>query len=201
MAEAKKVSQYVIAAICGNFWQESGINPAVWQSLLTDKTWTDIGVGYGLGQWTNAAGDPNGRLYKLHEYLSTHNYSDDDGNGELEFLLEEDYWTPNNDYPFSTLQSFLDSKSKDITMLTHAWNICWEGIHDSSWDDRVGYAKKVLTYLKRHSRDNNSWIKGNRYLNDSERLNNAVLVFQYLNGYFMKKSHWVVMKHEWWQGS
>lgn len=201
MATVTKISDYVIAAICGNFWHESGINPAVWQGLATGKTWTDLNVGYGLGQWTNTGGDTHGRLYQLHEYLSTNGYSNDDGDGELKFLLYEDTWYPDSSYPFSTLQSFLDSTSTDITMLTHAWNKCWEGIHDSSWDLRVQYAKNVYNYLKTHGKDNNTWIKGNRYLDNNERYNNAVLVYQYLNGYHRKKSNWVVMKHEWWQGS
>lgn len=187
MATVTKVSDYVVAAICGNFWQESGINPAVWQSLATGKTWTDLNVGYGLGQWTNTDGDTHGRLYKLHEYLSTNGYSDDDGDGELDFLLHEDYWTPNSSYTFNTLQDFLDSTSTDITMLTHAWNICWEGIHDSTWDLRVTHAQNVYNYLQSHSKDTNTWIKGNRYLSNDERYNNAVLVFQYLSGYHGKK--------------
>lgn len=187
MATVTQVSDYVVAAICGNFWQESGVNPAVWQSLATGKTWTDLNVGYGLGQWTNTGGDTHGRLYQLHEYLSTNGFSDDDGDGELEFLLEENHWAYHSEYPFNNLQEFLDSKSTNLTMLTHAWNLCWEGIHDSSWDVRVTYANNVYNYLQSHGKDSNTWIKGNRYLSNDERYNNCVLIFQYLGGYHGKK--------------
>ena len=40
-------SMYVIAAMCGNFWTESNINPAIWESL-NSGSYTDLMKGYGL---------------------------------------------------------------------------------------------------------------------------------------------------------
>ena len=171
-------SAYVCAAVCGNFWQESGIDPGVWQGLNV-STWDSIGHGYGLGQWTNA--DPTGRLYQLHEYLTSNGYSDDSGEGQLNFLIYENHWTPHSEYPFNTLSEFLQSQSTDLEMLTHAFNLCWEGIHDSTWDIRVQYAEQCLEYINAHGNETFYWISGNRYLNVDERLNNAILVYQFLN--------------------
>ena len=174
-------SQEVVSAMCGNFWQESTINPAIWQGLATG-TWTDIGVGYGLGQWTNVTA--NGRLYDLHEWLVANSYDVDDGNGQCEYIVQENYWTTHADYPeFTNLTDFLNSTSGDIARLTHAWNQCWEGIHDSTWDARVTYAQNVYAYITEHANDTTitDWIVGNRYLTESERYNNAVMLYRYFS--------------------
>ena len=172
-------SIYVISAMCGNFWQESTINPGIWESL-SSGTWESTYKGYGLGQWTNLT--VHGRLYNLHAWLQSKGYADDDGDAQLSYLVHEAYWIPHNDYPqFQTLNDFLTSDSTDLTTLTHAFNQCWEGIHDSTWEDRVTYANTVYNYLSTHSGDSNTWIKGNNYLTDSQKLNNAVLVYQFFN--------------------
>lgn len=184
MANANGVSEYVAAAICGNFWQESGINPAVWQSYNAG-TWTDINKGYGLGQWTNTQ-ESNGvawRLRDLHDWLSTNGFADDDGDAQLEYISVENHWIQNGNYPYPTLESFLASTSSDLEMLTHCWNARWEGIHDGSWDDRVTYANDCYNYIIAHYQEHKTWIKGNRSLSRDERLNNAVLVFQGLGGH------------------
>lgn len=178
------VSVYVVAAICGNFWQESGINPGIWEGLK-QKTFSSLNAGYGLGQWTNTGGDRRGRLFKLSTYLSDHGYAYDDGTGQLEFLLEENTWySADEAADFSSLTEFLESDSTDLAYLTHAFNRGWEGIHDASWDARVEYAETVLEYLLEHGEDEpGEWISGNRFLSVDERLHNAVLVYQSLNGY------------------
>lgn len=175
------ISVYVVAAICGNWWQESGINPGIWEGLLP-VAWTDTMHGFGLGQWTNV-GTSQGRLYKLHEYLSSNGYPDDSGTGQINFLIAENYWTPQQEAAgFENLQAFLNSDSKDITMLTHAYNIGWEGIHDGTWEDRVGYANTCLKYIQENydNPDIKDWIVGNRFLSNAERLNNAVMAYRQL---------------------
>lgn len=186
MANANGISEYVAAAICGNFWQESGINPAIWESLNVG-TWTDLNKGYGLGQWTNTGGDTHGRLYQLHDWLSTNGFNDDDGDAQLEYISVEDHWALNGNYPYNTLADFLGSTSRDLAMLTHCWNLRWEGIHDSSWDARVDYAQRCYDYIVAHYQEEKTWIKGNRYLSVNERLNNAILVFQGLGGHVIGK--------------
>lgn len=180
-AQGYGYSQYVISAMCGNFWTESGINPAVWESLEV-ANWTDELHGYGLGQWTNVDGST--RLIDLHDWLVENGYSVADGNAQCEYIVTEDYWIAKTDYPeFTDLQSFLTSQSTDLARLTHAWNLCWEGIHDSSWDDRVSQANRVYSYIQNHAQDTtiSAWITGNRYLSDDEKLNNAVMLYRYFS--------------------
>lgn len=175
-------SIYVVSAICGNFWQESTISPGLWEGRSAG-TWTDLLKGFGLGQWTNTGGDTHGRLYQLHEWLSENGYADDDGEGQLLYLIHENTWYRNSDYPeFTSLTSFLQSDMTNIEYLTHAYNRCWEGIHDASWDARVEYANRCYEFILLND-DNpeiTEWYNGNTYLSDSQRLNNAVLVYRFL---------------------
>lgn len=175
-------SIYVISAICGNWWQESGINPGIWEGL-NFSDWTSLGHGYGLGQWTNV-GSTQGRLYQLHQYLQINGYPDDSGEGQMKYLIEENYWTPQEEAAqFKNLQAFLTSDSTDIAMLTHAFNIGWEGIHEGTWDARVGYARDCFNFIEQHWNDSSitEWITGNRFLTTAERLNNAVMAYRYLS--------------------
>lgn len=171
-------SLYVISAIAGNFYQESNINPALWEGTHAG-TWTDLNKGYGLGQWTNTGGNTHGRLYQLHQWLSDNNYLDDSGLGQIKYLIEENVWySVQEASSYKNLSEFLSSDSTDITALTHAFNIGWEGIHDASWNDRVTYANECYTFIQSHLNDISitDWVTGNRYLNTSEIMNNAVML-------------------------
>ena len=68
-------------------------------------------------------------------------------------------------------------------MLTHAYNLCWEGIHDSSWDSRVTYARQCYEYIVTHANDTNitMWYNENTYLSTEQRFNNAVMLYRYLS--------------------
>lgn len=176
-------SIYVIAAIAGNLRQESNVNPGIWEGLR-QGTWTELKHGFGLGQWTNTGGDTHGRLYKLHEWLSSNGYADDSGEGQCQYIVEENVWYSTGEASaYSSLSDFLTSSSTDITHLTHAWNIGWEGIHDSSWDTRVTYAKEAYQYILDHGNDSSitQWITGNRYLNVGEMLNNSVMLYRFFS--------------------
>lgn len=185
-------SIYVVSAMCGNFWQESGINPAMWEGNNTpgDYPWDMhiLGRGFGIGQWTNVMGDANGRLWHMGIWVEARApYYQFDGTNQILYILEEKYWVPKPEYPeFRSLNDFLTSQSTDLARLTHAWNLCWEGIRDSSWDARVGYAQQCYDYII----DNldkpdmfGGMYFGQRYLTVPERLNNAMWVYLVLNGY------------------
>lgn len=175
-------SAYVAAAIAGNFWQESNINPGIWEGLVVGD-WTQLRHGYGLGQWTNTGGDTQGRLYQLHEYLTSNGYADDSGPGQMSFLIEENVWYSTEEASsFENLQAFLTSDSTDLTLLTHAWCIGWEGIHDASWDLRVEHAQTCYNFIIANANNTqiNEWITGNRYLSEPEILNNAVMLYRFL---------------------
>lgn len=178
----EKISMYVIAAMCGNFMQESQINPGIWQNHPKRGSATSLNIGLGLGQWTNTGGDKHGRLYQMWQYCSQ-NGGPYNGDAQCDYIVYEDVWH-NNDtsYGYTSLSQFLSSTSTDIEALTHAWNINWEGIHDGTWDKRVEYARLVLNYLTDHSDDQvDGWVSTNDWITQSQMLNNAVLVYQHFN--------------------
>lgn len=175
-------SAYVCAAIAGNMWQESTLSSGVWENLVVG-TDTSLNHGFGLGQWTNTGGDTHGRLYRLLHWLDDNGYAQNDAVGQLEYLIHENVWYYHSEYPFNNLSEFLQSTSTDLEMLTHAYNLCWEGIHDSSWDNRVTYARQCYEYIIHHANDTtiNSWYTMNNYLTIDQRLNNAVMLYRHLS--------------------
>lgn len=175
-------SDYVIAAICGNFAIESNINPGLWESMIQcawdyQYEYTNKG-GYGLGQWTNV-GTPYGRCWNLHTWVTSNGYTDGDGDGQLAFLLHEDYWA-NVWGSYSTLTDFLQSSSTDTDMLTECWMRNWEGIVNNTLPQRKAYAAQFLQYIQAHKNDDPgsyTWISVNRYLSNSEMQNNVMCVY------------------------
>ena len=193
-ASGLNVSTYVIAAICGNFWQESTVNPGLWQNATVGSP------GYGLGQWTD--NEDVHRRTDLFQWLDANGYQRDDGNGQLSFLIHENTWySPGTGY--SSLSDFLQSTSTDLNELTRAWMKGWEGISDDgSLRIRQTKAKECYDFITTHFADETitDWIKGNRYLADMERLNNAVMVYRWFSGMIppeppkpAKKKKW-----KWW---
>lgn len=176
----QKISMYVIAAMCGNFMQESQVNPGVWENL-SKGSFTSLNKGCGLGQWTNTDGDTHGRLYQMSQYCSQ-NGGVYNGDAQCDFIVYEDVWqNKDTSYGYTSLSQFLNSTSTDLEALTHAWNINWEGIHDSTWDKRVEYARLVLNYLTNHSTDQVSWTSVNNWITQNQQLENCVAVYQHFN--------------------
>ena len=184
-AEDDTISIEVISAICGNWYHESNINPGIYEGLqvvnLTDNN--AIG-GYGLGQWTNNPNTGLTRRTQLVNYLRSNGYADDSGEGQLEYFIYENVWYSTQEASqFTDLNDFLYTNITNIETLTHAFCIGWEGIHDSSWDLRVTYARKCYQYIRDHGNDSSitTWYTGNNWLTENQILNNAVLVYRYLN--------------------
>lgn len=193
----KHISTYVIASMCANFWSESGVNPAIYESLYKfdgwEYTWQKVNGngtgGYGLGQWTNTDGDSHGRLYQLHEWLSSNGYSDDSLEGQLKYIPVENVWHKGTDWqqdiPYATLNDFLYSDSTDMQELTKAWMYCWEGIRTAaSLSDRQGRVDDVYNYIVAHANDTSitNYYSGNRWLSNSERYNNCVMIYRLMGG-------------------
>jgi hypothetical protein len=176
----------VVAAICGCFWVESNVNPGIWESLKPtswDHQYAFDGIGgYGLGQWTNY-GTPHGRCYNLHNWVTSHGYADGDGNGQLAFLIAENYWTSGNySGAYPTLTAFLKSTSTDINGLTAQWLACWEGVPGNALYARQMHALDICNYLKSHKDDDVTWVSSNTFLAESQILNNSVCVWKWLSG-------------------
>lgn len=174
-------SIYAISAVLGNFWQESGgLNPGIWQDLQVGS-WTDLGVGYGLGQWTNVS--ENGRLYQMYVYFTENGMDLTSGYDQVDYFIIEDFWQAVYD-EFPTLQSFLTTDSTDLEYLTYVFSRCWEG-NTNQQENRQKYAQLVFDYLSEHYDDDTSgmsWYSSNSYLSESEALNNALLFYQYIGG-------------------
>ena len=181
---ASDISVYVVAGICGNWWIESGINSGVGENLQPAQ-WTDLRVGFGLGQWTNTGGDTHVRLWKLHDWLSRNGYPDDSFNGQLEYVEYEDVWYRQAEaYQYTDLQDFLHSTSTDVVALTHAWNMGWEGIHDASWDSRAQHGLAVCQYIQENYDPEATYepFISNTYLSEAQRFNNAMYMYHVWNG-------------------
>lgn len=178
-------SIYVISAILGNWYVESGIDPGLWETPSQGSgDFHDLNRGFGLGQWTNTGGDATGRLWQMYQWLSQNGYSADDGYGQLSYFLYENVWL-NSQNPdasqYSNLQEFLTSTSTDLTHLTTAFMYGWEGI-SGNITLRIQRANEVFNYLRSHGNDTTvtTWISENRYLTESETLHNAILAYRFL---------------------
>ena len=129
---------YVIAAICGNFYQESTVNPGIWENLTVNAP------GYGLGQWTDNPPQVMRRT-ALFNWLSANNYAQDSGDGQLAFLVHEDLWIPSLIQPsaYNTLTDYFNSTSTNITDLVEEFQYHWEGINDGTTSIRVSAAQHL----------------------------------------------------------
>ena len=185
-------SHYVVAAILGNWMQESSVNPGIWESLIPCPwdymhTQNPMAGGYGLGQWTNTARS-NMRCLNLHNYVISKGYQDGQADGQLMFLGQEDIWnltSPRLGLP--NLRSFLESTSTDLESLTFDFLICWEGINDGTFPVRYAAAQRFASYIQAHANDDpalyNTCYTGNRILSDAETLHNVMYIYFALNGH------------------
>lgn len=167
---------YVIAAICGNFYQESTVNPGVWENLTVDAP------GYGLGQWTN--NQDTSRRTALFNYLDSHNYARDSGDGQLEFLVYENLWIPSliQQSAYNTLTDYFASTSTSIESLVREFMFHWEGINDNSQATRINFAYDCLSLFQNDPGTRSAWYTGNRLLSSAEAQSNSLLVMDYFLG-------------------
>ena len=176
-------SMYVISAIAGNWWQESGINPGIYESLkVVDLKDDNVYGGYGLGQWTNAPQYGTYRRTALAEWLEENGYPYDSPNGQFEFLIYENVWYSTGAAAmYGNLQDFLNSTSTDLYELTGAFLRGWEGIYTTTQhQQRYEYAQRVFNYIQANANNTaiDSWYIGNFYCTDEQKLNNAVMLYR-----------------------
>lgn len=150
---------HVIAAICGNFYQESTVNPGVWENLTVGDP------GYGLGQWTDNPPIVERRT-ALFNWLDANGYSRDSGPGQLEFLVYENLWIPSTFTPsaYQTLTDFFNSTSSNTGALVEEWMWHWEGIDDGSYQTRLDAARYFLQLFRDDDGTRLPWFSGNYYL-------------------------------------
>lgn len=193
------VSAYVIAAICGCFKRESGVNPGIWESLIVPSdTWYHVyqfdGIGgYGFGQFTNvpySGGQISWRCRDYYQWCVANNYSPDDGNAQMDYIVNvEQVWyasEPQKRGNYNTIQEFLASTSTSIEDLTWDWLACWEGVPGDAYQERLTFALRAYNYIYDHQNDDPnsySWVTGNFYCSDAQMLNNVMCMYFYFGGY------------------
>lgn len=159
-------SVYVIAALAGNAWRESHINPTLQQQG---------GGAFGLFQWDG------GRRDALKKWLSENGYADTDPIGQMRYLLVEGDWL--GEYGgISSLDEFMRSDSTDVALLTTAFCTCWERPGVPALDERIEFANKALDYIRDHANDTTitAWeTEPMHYLSESQALKNAVLMYRF----------------------
>lgn len=187
--DGSTISPYVIAAICGCWMEESGLNPGIWESLIPcawDFQYDYTGKGgYGFGQWTNVK-TPHGRCYNLHTWVTSNGYADGDGNGQIAFMMHEGYWTArNSSMGFNTLADFLASTSTNLDALVKDFLACWEGVPGNKLAKRQQNAREFFAYIQNHWSDDPSqysFVSANRYLSTTETYNNLMCIYFNLIG-------------------
>lgn len=159
-------SVYVIAALAGNAWRESHINPTLQQ----------LGGGaFGLFQWDGT------RRESLLSWLSDNGYESTDPNGQMQYLIVEGDWQGSYG-GISSLDEFMQSDSTDVAMLTTAFCTCWERPGVPALDERIQFANKALEYIQDNANDTSitTWeTEPMYYLSEAQALRNAVLMYRY----------------------
>lgn len=168
---------YAIAAICGNFWQESQVNPGAWEG------WTVGNPGYGLGQWTDNPPVVMRRT-ALFDWLDANNYAHDSGPGQLAFLVHEDLWIPSLIQPsaYNTLSDFFASTSTNLSDLVYEWMYHWEGINDGSYQNRYTFASVALNAFQSDSGVRQPWTSGNFMISTQQALDNSMHIKDFFLG-------------------
>lgn len=168
---------YVIAAICGNFWQESQVNPGAWEG------WAVGNPGFGLGQWTD---NPPAvmRRTALFNWLDANGYARDSGDGQLAFLVHENLWIPSlfQQSSYNTLTEYFQSTSTDISALTREWMYHWEGIDDGSFSNRYNFALSIYDFMASGETWREPWFAINDRLTENEARWNSLRVMDFFLG-------------------
>lgn len=159
-------SIYVIAALAGNAWRESHINPTLNQQN---------GSAFGIFQWD---GD---RKTELLAWLAENGYEDTSPIGQMQYLIVENDWMGSFG-GIDSLEAFMKSTSTDIPMLTEAFCTCWERPGVPALEERIRFAEDAYLYINAHANDTSikEWeTEPMYYLSWEQALNNAVLMYRY----------------------
>ena len=128
---AKGWTANAVSGVLGNMQKESTVNPGIWQNLNPNNP----SLGWGLVQWTPSTNYTN--------WASTNGYTNDDGNGQLEWIdsvtAPIGQWIPTDQYP----ESFGEFKVSTLTpeYLADCFLKNFERPADIDQPDRQKYAR------------------------------------------------------------
>lgn len=137
-----------VAAVGGNMWQESTVNPGQWQIGYYEN----FNGGYGLGQWTPAT--------KLKKWCESRGLAwRGNGNNQLKMLDEDSgQWHENHsnpEVPTKPPLGFEDFKKSTlpVVQLTEMWLWYWEEPNPSSAEKekRIRAAEEYYKILGGHT--------------------------------------------------
>ena len=169
---------YVIAAICGNFWQESTVNPGIWENRTVGAP------GFGLGQWTDNPPQVMRRT-ALFDWLDANNYPHDSGDGQLEFLMYENLWIPSliQQSAYNTLNEYLTTSSTNLYNLVTEFMFHWEGIDDGTDLVRYNMAEDFLQELQNDNGERMPWYSSNDFNTVNYARWNSLRIKDFFIGY------------------
>ena len=172
---------YVIAAICGNFWQESTVNPGIWERKDGQIINTP---GFGLGQWTDNPPQVMRRT-ALFDWLDANNYPHDSGDGQLEFLMYENLWIPSliQQSTYNTLNEYLTTSSTNLYNLVTEFMFHWEGIDDGTDLVRYNMAEDFLQELQNDNGERMPWYSSNDFNTVNYARWNSLRIKDFFMGY------------------
>lgn len=166
MSDNINASAYVVAALAGNAWRESHINPTLQQLN---------GTAFGIYQWDGSRRDA------LIAWLNENEYENTDPIGQMQYLIVENDWIGSFD-GITSLNDFLSSSSTNVASLTEGFCTCWERPGVPALQERIDFATEALEYILLHALDVNitQWeTTPQYYLSRQQALNNAVLMYRF----------------------
>lgn len=168
---------YVIAAICGNFYQESGVNPGIWENRTVGAP------GFGLGQWTDNPPIVERRT-ALFNWLDANGYARDSGEGQLQFLMYENSWLPNafTQSDYNTLYQYISTNDTNLYLLVEEFMHHWEGINDGTINNRYAWAQTFLDLFQNDPGTRQPWTAVNEFISEARSKNNALLIKDFFTG-------------------
>lgn len=158
-------SAFVVAALAGNAWRESHINPSIGQIG---------GTAFGLFQWDGV------RQENLLQWMSDNGYQWTDPVGQMMYLVVENDWQGSHD-GISSLTEFLNSTSTNIASLTEAFCLCWERPGVPAMQERITFAVEAFDFIVAHANDPtiNFWYTTPSLLERWQAYNNAVMMYRF----------------------
>lgn len=155
-----------VAGMLGNMQRESTINPGIWESLQPYIP----GGGYGLVGWTPYT--------RITDWLTSHGYAIDDGNGQLAKIQEEwldpsaeVVWIETSTYPISFNEFVASTESPEFLASVFLYNYERAGVAAES--ERRENARYWYDYLLANGggsvfvpRLNSDGMEGNPYWYD-----------------------------------